>query len=250
MLTGRRWTALCNQLAQDMTQTNVIAMQIINEDMLNVYALNYNYGAYEIESGLGIDTSFAMYDHNVVARMVADDPNGLFPQARVDIPKDMLWNRQKIASAITQGVMQGESIPKIAQRLKSVTGMNQTNAIRNARTYCTGAENGGRYDSYKRAEKMGIEIEKIWQATLDSRTRTSHRHLDGQRIPYDEEFSNGLKYPGDPDGPGAEIYNCRCTMYAAPMGFKYQDVRDYSRIPGGMTYDEWLDAKPVYKRRA
>ncbi len=51
-------------------------------------------------------------------------------------------------------------------------------------------------------------------ATLDGRTRDSHRDLDGERVPYDEPFSNGLMFPADPQGAGREVWNCRCTMRA------------------------------------
>ena len=69
-------------------------------------------------------------------------------------------------------------------------------------------------DSYEAAAKMGIEMQKEWMATLDSRTRHSHRRLDGETVEYDSEFSNGCRYPGDPKGKPAEVYNCRCTMVA------------------------------------
>ena len=245
ILMGRRWDALVNTLAQDMSNANAIAIQLINDKTVDVYALNYNFGAYEIEHGYGIDTSLALVDHNTVERLLSEDPQ-MIPMARLDIPKDLRWNRQKITSAMMQGILQGESIDDISKRLRSVTGMNKKAAIRNARTYTTAAENGGRLDSYTKAKSMGIELEKEWEATLDGRTRTSHRHLDRERVPIDEKFSNGCRFPADPDGRPEEIYNCRCRMVAALGGYDYKDVRNYSKL--GMSYDEWLDAKPHPKR--
>lgn len=52
---------------------------------------------------------------------------------------------------------------------------------------------------------------KQWDATLDGRTRDSHRRVDGEIRELDEKFSNGLMFPGDPSGGAAEVVNCRCT---------------------------------------
>ena len=59
---------------------------------------------------------------------------------------------------------------------------------RYARTMMNGAENAGRNDSYIRANEMGIELEVTWLATLDERTRHSHRLLDRQTRPVDGCF--------------------------------------------------------------
>lgn len=128
-------------------------------------------------------------------------------------------------------------------------------SVRTARTCFTGAQNAGRMASYYRAEQMGIEVEKEWIATLDSRTRESHIRADGERVKYDELFSTGLRYPGDPNGQDAsEIYNCRCTMRAIIPG-----VNDSKRISqnsdtnsmmftssendGIMSFQRWYDLK-------
>lgn len=64
------------------------------------------------------------------------------------------------------------------------------------------------------ADEEEVEMEKMWIAIDDSRTRKSHSHagVDGQRIDIDQPFSNGLMFPGDPNGPAKEVCNCRCTM--------------------------------------
>ena len=157
-----------------------------------------------------VDTSFTLYDRQTVERLIRDDPD-LLPKANVDVPKDKRWNRQKLNSAITQGVLQGDSIPHIADRLQSVTDMDRRAAIRNARTMTTSAENGGRQDSYTRAESMGIKMKKQWMATLDSTTRDSHAIADGQIVGTKDTFHlmhGELEYPGDPAGPPSEVYNC------------------------------------------
>lgn len=243
MLTGKRWEQMRDTLAQDLVNADKIAAGMINDTLPDAYALNFNYGTYEVESGAEINTSFTLYDHDTVERLMREDPK-IIPKARIDIPKDQLWNRQKITSAVTQGILQGESIDKIAKRLGKVTDMDRNAAIRNARTYTTAAENGGRIDSYERANKQGIQVNKMWMATLDDRTRYEHRHLDGVSIPNDEAFEiDGYKidYPGDPDAEPEMIYNCRCTLVADIKGIDYNDERNDSKL-GEITYDEWKHA--------
>lgn len=246
ILTGNRYRAMLEQLAEDYVNADKIAMSIVNGFTPEVYAINYNYGTYEAESGSMVDTSFTLYDRQTVERLIRDDPD-LLPKANVDIPKDKRWNRQKLNSAITQGVLQGDSIPDISKRLQSVTDMDRRAAIRNARTMTTSAENGGRQDSYTRAESMGIKMKKQWMATLDSTTRESHRTLDGQSVPINEPFEAGgysIMYPGDPSAAPAMVYNCRCTMVAVVDGvdpsIRPDAVSRNSKL-GGMTYDEWKD---------
>lgn len=207
MAMGQRWNDMRDVLATDLSNTDKIAASIMNDYIPEAYALGHNWGTYEVETGAKVDTSYTLYNRAAVEKLLKDDPS-LLPKAKVDIPKDKVWSRRNLDSAITQGILQGESIPDIAKRLEAVTDMNHKAALRNARTMTGSAENAGHYASYKRAENMGIELEKQWIATLDSRTRTSHRYLHGETQPMDEPFSNGLMYPKDPSGEPAEVYNC------------------------------------------
>lgn len=241
MLVGSRWTNLKETLAKDLTNADQIAMSYVNGYTAEVYALNMNYATYDIEHDSRIDTSFTLYDKQTVQRLIKDDPD-LLPQPKVDIPKDLRWNRQHIQSAITQGILQGESISKMAKRLQKVTDMDKRAAIRNARTAVTSSQNAGRLDSYNRASDMGIALKKVWMATLDDRTRESHVDLDGEVRELDKPFSNGLMYPADPSGAPAEVYNCRCTMVKQYDKYKtdWQNLQNRNSDKlGNMTYSQW-----------
>lgn len=240
---GKQWQDKVDALAADYTNANKIAMGMVRDDMAGTFATNHNYAAYQLEHDTSLDLSFTLYDQYTLKNLVAKDPN-LLPLPSVDIPKDLRWNKQKINSVITQAVLQGDSIPKIAQSLQRVTGMNHTAAVRNARTSMTAAQNAGRVESYKHAQDMGIEMEQEWLATLDGRTRHSHRQMDGERVPvakdkwHPAKFSNGCRYPGDPSGPPWEIYNCRCTLVAAVKGVDQSNAPRNSKL-GSMSYEEW-----------
>lgn len=246
---GNRYHQMADTLAADMTHTNQIAASVINGYLPEVYAVNHNYGTYEIEKGSRINTQYTMYDRQTVERLIRDNPDLLPRKAAVNVPKDELWNKKHINSAITQGILQGEAIDKIAQRLAAtVTDMSHTSAIRNARTMTTSAQNGGRIDSYKRAESMGIKILQEWMATLDDRTRHEHRLLDGQKRKVGEAFEvEGEKifFPGDPAAEPYLTYNCRCTLIGEVEGVDYNlsDVSQRDNKLGDMTYEEWKEEK-------
>lgn len=249
MATGKQYIAMRNTLAKDLTNTDKIAMKMVNQALPDVYALNMNYGTYSIEKDSKINTSFTLYNHAAVERLIKDNPK-LLPSPKVDIPKDLRWNQQHIQSAITQGILQGKSIPKIAKDLQRVTGMDENAAIRNARTAMTGAQNAGRLDSMKRAAARGIGVKKGWLSTLDNVTRDSHVDLDGEVQEIDRTFSNGLMYPGDASGAPAEVYNCRCRLTHEYDKYKTDwsnpANRNISKL-GNMSYQEWKDKHKAKK---
>ena len=67
------------------------------------------------------------------------------------------------------------------------------------------AHNSCGYEAMASASKDGIILDKQWLATKDERTRDSHAHLDGEIRKWNECFSNGLRYPQDPQGEAGEL---------------------------------------------
>lgn len=249
ILRSRQLSSTLGQVSQAMTEANQVAMAALGGKLPEVYAENANYAAFSICKDTGAAVAFDLVDPDTVGHMLTAGA-ALLPA--VDVAKDVAWNRKLVSSQLTQGVLLGESIPKIARRVQNVTGSNIATAMRTARTAVTGAECAGRMASYERAKGMGIKLKKEWVSTLDNRTRHSHRQLDGERIDNDEKakFSNGCRYPGDPTARYAEICNCRCTVVAAVEGFETDDAERWSKLPKGMTYEEWkneLAPKPQAK---
>lgn len=240
ILRSRQLSSTLDQVSQAMTEANQVAMAALAGKLPEVYAENANYSAFWMCKETGLAVGFDLVDPDTVQHMLTAG-EALFMAPGVNVAKDKLWNRKLMASQLTQGVLLGESIPKIARRVQKVTGSNIATAMRTARTAVTGAECAGRMASYERAKGMGIKLKKEWVSTLDNRTRHSHRQLDGERIDNDEKakFSNGCRYPGDPTARYAEICNCRCTVIAAVEGFETDDAERWSKLPEGMTYEEW-----------
>ena len=254
LLMGERWETMRELLAQDYVNADKIAKSVIEGYMPEVYAVNFNYGMYEVEKNAGITTSFTLYDRQTVEKLLKGEneiipPIGGVAAQAVREGKIERWTEQQIQSVMLQGILQGESIPKIAKRLESVGETSHRAAIRDARTITTGVENAGKLDSYKRAEKMGIMCRKKWLATLDGRTRHEHRLLDNQVAEIDEPFQSELgpiMFPGDPSAHPGNIYNCRCRTVCDIKGYSV-DFTDLSQRNTDHfkydSYEEWKNDK-------
>lgn len=238
MMTGYRYQQVLEQVADAYARADQVAVDAINGKLPQVYAENANYGGWQACEATGLNLSWSLMDADTAQHMLTSG-QAMFAMPALDVAKDKAWNRRLMASQLTQGVLLGESIPKLAKRMERVTGSNYATAVRTARTAVTGAENAGRVASYKRAGEMGIRLQKEWLATLDGRTRHSHRQLDQEKVPEGEKFSNGCRYPGDPEGRYAEICNCRCTLVPALEGIDQDGAERWSRLPAGMTYEQW-----------
>lgn len=217
---GKRFTEMKEQCAKQLLNVNQTALAYVNGQLPEVYAMNYNALESAVD-GVG-GYSFTLVDADTVRNLAVTDTS-LLPYKEIDPEKDIPWNMKKINAETLQGILQGESMDKIAKRIMNVQEMNKTQAIRSARTIVTGAENKGRQDSYKRAEEDGIVMKREWIATNDSRTRHWHAELDGVEVDIDEPWVNEfgeIMFPGDPSADPANTYNCRCSMAAKVIGFK------------------------------
>jgi hypothetical protein len=133
-----------------------------------------------------------------------------------------------VAGEVARGVNAGDSIPQLRDRIDTVLSTTRSERWPNratvvARTEAIGALNAGRSEAFKALaeEDPELELERVWLATDDHRTRESHRLADGQRVPLGSPFIVGgfeLAFPGDPSGPPEEVIQCRCTMLVVERG--------------------------------
>jgi len=106
---------------------------------------------------------------------------------------------------VASGLVQGESIQSLSDRIKRVYNVSSSRSAAIARTETTGALNGSSQLYYEEAGAT----KKQW-VVADSEARDAHLALDGEIRDINKPFSNGLMFPGD-DGPAEEVVNCRCT---------------------------------------
>lgn len=258
---GERYQAMRDKVAHRVTDANAVAVSYTNDATPGIYSLNRNYSAYTIEQVAG-NVGFDLWDEQTVKRLMLEQPDLMpyYPPKRaLKRGIDLAYGKKQITASVTSSILQGKSIKHMADDLqKRITTISRDSAIRTARTAVTGAQNAGRMDSYAAAEKMGIKLKKRWLATLDARTRHSHAMLDGEQVAQDKKFSNGCRFPGDPQGPPWEIYNCRCTLIAAVEGVDTSTVQRRARnaatgqteVISDMTYAEWAGWKKDTKQVA
>lgn len=246
---GKAWRARLKQVTDTLADANEESLRIVRGEQLNEFAEGMNHEQFVLAQNTGLSINFGIYDADAVRRLIREQPD-LLPPKKLNRGKDSAWNQKKVTRSILQGIIQGESIDDIARRIARNTAQQNSKAmIRYARTATTGAQNAGRMETMHRAHGMGINVRKKWMATLDARTRDSHQHMDGKTVDVDDKFPNGLMYPGDPSGPAAEVYNCRCTLvyvypdYPTSPGERLDNITG-EHVRGDMTYAEWAGTQP------
>jgi hypothetical protein len=100
-------------------------------------------------------------------------------------------------------------------------------AERILRTELMTVQNAGGWQRRQDAVKRYPDLEEVWMATGDGRTRDDHLTAHGQRKPVKGYFVVGgekARFPGDPSLSAAQRVNCRCA--AAPFRAEWGSVED------------------------
>ena len=118
--------------------------------------------------------------------------------------------RAEIGAQLLDGLTAGETAAELADRVRDhVAGLADWKAQQVARTTGGGAFEAGELGAFRE----GGVTHKRWLSVRDGEVREAHAGVDdGEDVPLDEAFGNGLMHPLDPAGSAAEVVNCRCTL--------------------------------------
>lgn len=116
-----------------------------------------------------------------------------------------------VLQRIEEGIKEGRSLDKHDRELrKEFTDMTNNELRRISKTETHSVYQQSKHEAilqgnapYKRWIHGNVPI---------GPPREWHEDMDGEVVPKDEPFSNGLMYPGDPDGDPEEVINCGCDM--------------------------------------
>lgn len=230
-----------NELADYLSLADKYAVDRVNKELPQYYAEAMNQQLWQVER-YGIKTDFGLVNADAVSQAV----RGKYFR-KIDTKRNTAYNRRRIRSAITAGVLRGSSIPDIAKSLRPLVNGNAKSALLNARTWVNSVENGGHYDEAVMLDAAGVHMKKMWLSAGDDKVRDSHRELDQEERDIDEAFSNGGQYPCDPALDAEEYYNCRCTILNYVQGYA-PDLSKRNMDLGGKSYEEWKHGKQLEKQ--
>jgi hypothetical protein len=165
-----------------------------------------------------------------------------------------------ITQKITQGLLTGKNYRSVAADVSNIIGVfirdkngniNATGAMANAlriqRTETTRIMSDAALANTNYARSKGIEVVRIWNATLDNRTRPAHSKLDDKpenKAGVWESQAGTVSGPGNFNSVGQNV-NCRCTTFESVNGSKPTLRRGRNPLTGKnevfdyKSFDDW-----------
>lgn len=121
--------------------------------------------------------------------------------------------REFTRKEIERGVAEGLSINEMVANMRDIHAYSERRSRVISRTETVGIMN---HANFVVASTTGLLMTDVWWTAQDHRVRYTHKHMHGESVRHGERFSNGLRYPGDPEGKAEEVIQCRCTTLQEP----------------------------------
>ncbi|WP_368280237.1 minor capsid protein [Enterocloster citroniae] len=231
-----RLQQLQNQI--DLTMRQIYKQEKVRSTSHYVDLANEAYykSIFDIQKRAGLDFSFAVVDPKAIDRVI----NSKWSGANYS---DRIWhNTQALSQDLKQelliNLVTGRTDSEVADIIANKYAQGASNARRLVRTESCNLANQMEMQSY---EECGIDT-YIYVATLDLRTSTVCRDLDGKRFPVAEQ-QPGKNCP--PMHPW-----CRSTTICDISDEELAQMKRRARnpetgknemVPANMTYEEWYD---------
>ena len=222
--------ALKTQVQSILETLQTREFETVSEYLTQSYEDGFIGTMYDLQ-GQGIPLVFPIDQEQVVAAIQHETK--LSENLYNSLGKDVKVLNKQIAAEISRGIATGMTYSEITRNIANYGKIPRNNAMRIARTEAHRIQCKASMDACEKAKSKGSDVVKQWDSSLDKRTRDSHVKLDGEIKELDEKFSNGLMYPGDPNGTAAEVINCRCALLQR------------ARWALGNNYTKWSPDAPV-----
>lgn len=177
-----------------------------------------------------------------------------------------------IQQQINAGLISGQGYAKTAKAVSQIIGTytrtESTGAIANAMrisvTEGNRALNAGAYANDLAAADQGLDMVRIWDATLDTRTRPEHGRMDGKKAKVNEpfKFPSGWSamYPGairtgNSKLDASQNIRCRCTTVSTVNGTEPTLRRGRNPVTGKTevftytTFDQWAKSNNLTRNK-
>lgn len=258
--TINRLKKIGQQCAEQLGIAHNKVQQFLEEDCSKIYGESFFHTAYEIDSQLakaGFSVNWGLIPQSA-AEIAALDNYSMLAESRTF---QSAANRsiRDIQDLFSKAIIRGDSLEKVRDALISKLGVNRVSAgaaryvgsgisawaMMVARTEMFRAFSLAQSRAERICEENNLNLDWIWLATLDNRTRPAHGALDGQKK--DKEhggwYSPAVGWVKGPHQSGVPSFdiNCRCTVMAVYNG-EMPDER-YERGKGSVTWKTYKDWK-------
>lgn len=215
------------QVANQIEKLNKRVDSVIRSGYLTNYDNVYYSTAYNLEFAatqrFGYSLEFQVLNTELAAASLDELVGGETFRGRMLKQRLKLQNllRENIATATIEGISTKELAKRLQDMRKSLK-LSLSNATRIARTELLRAHSISNDKAIEQSIASGLEGEKVWNATLDSRTRPDHVTMDQKKADKDGYFTlpNGdrAKGPRMPGLSASQAINCRCYAQFRPFG--------------------------------
>ena len=252
MVKYNRLDSLSTRIAKGFSATKKDVDRVISDAIKESYRESYFIHSYAVDSSVNIDFVFKMLDANAIrAALVNPLIKIQWPGRTAEHIKQL--NRQ-VQDAIVETFQQGYGYKKASKIYAEKMGVSASKMTNILWTETHRAQNAARLLSWeevkKSSDKVGVKVERRWDATLDKRTRPDHQDLDNE--PADAEGYWTFPTGGKTQGPGLsglarQDIRCRCTTVSwfSDLPPEYRYDREARRSVKYQTYPEWAEKHGV-----
>lgn len=193
LLDDHYWAEQAAIIRETSQKYYILGMELAGDDLLKLFD----------DLGMAVVSSFDIHDTGAVAKL----------NSRLDKVSDITDTiRDQMRGTIKDGIEGGWTETELSGAIRDKYNIAQNRADTIARTELGGVINDSRTEGF-----ISVGFEKhSWLSARDGSVRTppdsefNHAIDDEPPVKIGEPFSNGLRYPNDPDGEAGNVCNCRC----------------------------------------
>ncbi|MEC1725860.1 minor capsid protein [Schinkia azotoformans] len=226
-----RLVAIEDRIKVEIKNLGGFELKQINLILKDIYKQSFYKTAYFLESGMQVGINFALLKPEFVKEVASFNWSG--------VPfSDRIWDNanslvKALRTELTQGIIEGDSIDKMARRIKKRFDTSAYNSQRLIRTESARVISSAQEKIYN---DSGVVKYVEYVATLDNRTSETCRNRDGKRWKVDDPTKP--KIPAHP--------NCRSTwipVISDDYKPKKRKDNETKEIIEYKNYDDWYKAK-------
>ncbi len=235
-----RLKRLERELANHIRTRTVEVARSIRNNMRASLETSYYATGWALETEAQARLRYGVLKPETLTAMLQDPVSGLPLNERLANNRRALTT--SVRETLTQGLRRGTTYREVAGLIQEDLERDATNAMRVVRTEAHRAQEQGKLESLKHAGDHGVETVKRWVSARDERVRAKHSDLDGQEVPYDQDFTTPDGYEGPAPGLIGVAHhdiNCRCIHVVEVVTVERAEAPELA----GLAFEEWKNER-------